>query len=98
MKERGEYILYLLSRSEKPMCTSELAELMSISTRTVKMEMNDLRGELPQHGAELIAKRNYGYELKIFNEEEFQHYYGPAFMKFSVTKRYSNRRRYPRPL
>lgn len=61
MKERGEYILYLLSRSEKPMCTSELAELMSISTRTVKMEMNDLRGELPQHGAELIAKRNYGY-------------------------------------
>lgn len=33
MKERGEYILYLLSRSEKPMCTSELAELMSISTR-----------------------------------------------------------------
>ena len=58
MKERGEYILYLLSRSEKPMCTSELAELMSISTRTVKMEMNDLRGELPQHGAELIAKRN----------------------------------------
>lgn len=47
MKERGEYILYLLSRSEKPMCTSELAELMSISTRTVKMEMNDLRGELP---------------------------------------------------
>lgn len=89
MKERGEYILYLLSRSEKPMCTSELAELMSISTRTVKMEMNDLRGELPQHGAELIAKRNYGYELKIFNEEEFQHYYGPAFLKFSVTKRYS---------
>ena len=53
------------------MCTSELAELMSISTRTVKMEMNDLRGELPQHGAELIAKRNYGYELKIFNEENF---------------------------
>lgn len=89
MKERGEYILYLLSGSEKPMCTSELAELMSISTRTVKMEMNDLRGELPQHGAELIAKRNYGYELKIFNEEEFQHYYGPAFLKFSVTKRYS---------
>lgn len=28
-------------------------------------------------------------ELKIFNEEEFQHYYGPAFLKFSVTKRYS---------
>ena len=89
MKERGEYILYLLSESGGPMCTSELAELMSVSARTIKTEMGDLRGELPQHGAELIAKRNYGYELKIHDVQEFQRHYGPAFLKFSVTKRYS---------
>lgn len=89
MKERYEYILYLLSNSDGPMRTSELAEQISVSARTVKAEMQTLKSELPQHGAMLIARRNYGYALKILDEARFRQDYGPAFLRFSVTKRYS---------
>lgn len=89
MKERCEYILYLLAGSAKPMCTDELAELISVSPRTVKAEMQTLKSELPQHGAELIARRNYGYALHIIDAARFQRDYGSAFLRFSVTNRYS---------
>lgn len=90
MKERCEYILYLLASDQKPFLARDLAEKLSVSPRTVKTEMDELKKELPLHGASLIAKRNFGYTLSIQDSSAFRQFYEQIFIKFSVTEEYGH--------
>ena len=86
MRERCEYILYLLVENKQPWLAKDLAEKLSVSPRTIKTEMDYLKSELPKHGAVLIARRNFGYTLSILDDVLFQDFYGQIHFKFSVTE------------
>lgn len=88
MRERCEYILYLLVENKQPWLAKDLAEKLSVSPRTIKTEMDYLKSELPKHGAALIARRNFGYALSIVDDALFQDFYGQIHFKFSVTEKY----------
>lgn len=88
MRERCEYILYLLVENKQPWLAKDLAERLSVSPRTIKTEMDYLKSELPKHGAVLVARRNFGYTLSILDDALFQDFYGQIHFKFSVTEKY----------
>ena len=88
MRERCEYILYLLVENKQPWLAKDLAERLSVSPRTIKTEMDYLKSELPKHGAALIARRNFGYALSVTDDAWFQDFYGQIHFKFSVTEKY----------
>ena len=72
MKRRQESIIYQLAVSDRPLTTDELAKRLSVSSRTIKYEMTEVRERLRGIGAELIAKRNEGYSLHVIDQELFK--------------------------
>ena len=71
MKDRQNRIIYSLATSEVPMTAEQIAKLLGVSSRTVKSDMNNLRGDLPKIGACLSARRNVGYYLRIDEPDRF---------------------------
>ncbi|MRS15402.1 PRD domain-containing protein [Enterobacteriaceae bacterium RIT691] len=50
----------------------ELAQRLSVSTRTVRADITALNALLADHGAQFVLSRGNGYQLKIDNQERFQ--------------------------
>ncbi|ACX86734.1 PTS modulated transcriptional regulator, MtlR family [Pectobacterium parmentieri WPP163] len=50
----------------------ELAQRLSVSTRTVRADITALNALLEQHGAQFILTRGSGYQLKIDDETRYQ--------------------------
>lgn len=72
MKNRLANIIYLLSSSETPLTSEEISKRLGVSSRTVKADMTDVRGELGKVGAGLVAKRNKGYAIRIDDKALYQ--------------------------
>ncbi len=51
MKRRQESIIYQLAVSDRPLTTDELAKRLSVSSRTIKYEMTEVRERLRDIGA-----------------------------------------------
>jgi transcriptional antiterminator len=50
----------------------ELAQRLSVSTRTVRADITALNALLVQHGAQFILSRGNGYQLRVDDQELFQ--------------------------
>lgn len=49
----------------------ELAQRLSVSTRTVRADITALNALLTQHGAQFVLSRGNGYQLKIDDPASF---------------------------
>lgn len=63
--------LFTLLRNET-LPQDELAQRLSVSTRTVRADITALNTLLAQYGAQFILNRGSGYQLKIDNPTSFQ--------------------------
>ncbi len=80
MQRRQESIIYQLAASDGPLTAEELAKRLLVSIRTIKYEMIEVKAKLPKVGAELIAKRNEGYSIRITDRNLFNRYLEPGRM------------------
>lgn len=48
-----------------------LAELLDISEKTARLRLKELDQELENHGAKVISKARYGYQLVVEDEDRF---------------------------
>lgn len=90
MKRRQESIIYQLAVSEGPLTTDELAKRLSVSSRTIKYEMIEVKSILPKYGAELFAKRNGGYSILVKDRELFDRYFEPLSLQSSLTNNFGS--------
>ena len=90
MKRRQESIIYQLAVSEGPLTTDELARRLSVSARTIKYEMIEVRSVLPKYGAELFAKRNEGYSILVKDRELFDRYIEPLSLQSGLTNNFGS--------
>ncbi|MDW2797940.1 helix-turn-helix domain-containing protein [Clostridium boliviensis] len=90
MKRRQESIIYQLAVSEGPLTTDELARRLSVSARTIKYEMIEVRSVLPKYGAELFAKRNEGYSIRVRDRELFDRYIEPLSLQSGLTNNFGS--------
>ncbi|WP_265524291.1 BglG family transcription antiterminator, partial [Providencia rustigianii] len=49
----------------------ELAKLFSVSTRTIRSDINEINELIEAHSAHIVYERGRGYRLKIENAEQF---------------------------
>ena len=63
--------LFTLLRNET-LPQDELAQRLSVSTRTVRADITALNALLAQYGAQFILNCGSGYQLKIDNPASFQ--------------------------
>lgn len=68
-------LIYHLAQSKTPLTSEMLAGLVSVSTRTVKSDMIQVRERLVDLGAELVSRKSQGYSIKILDEEKFKSFY-----------------------
>lgn len=90
MKRRQESIIYQLAVSEGPLTADELAKRLSVSKRTIKYEMAEVKSMLPGIGAELLAKRNEGYSLVVKNRELLDSYLEPLTFQSSLANNFGS--------
>ena len=68
MISRSERILLSLLRADGPLTSMQLADVIGVSSRTVKADMPRVAHILEDHGARLEAKRNRGYSIVVRDE------------------------------
>lgn len=68
-------LIYHIVQAGKPITSTQLSELVSVSPRTVKSDMNRVREILGKVGADLISTKSLGYTLKITNGDAFWPFY-----------------------
>lgn len=90
MKRRQESIIYQLAVNEGPITTDELAKRLSVSARTIKYEMIEVKSILPKYGAELFSKRNGGYSILVKDRELFDRYFEPLSLQSSLTNNFGS--------
>lgn len=72
-KKRCLDILNNLS-TEEAITSEELGVRLSLSSRTVRNELKELKGILEKEGAHLISKTNSGYLISIENQEKYRNF------------------------
>ncbi|MDE6590794.1 MAG: HTH domain-containing protein, partial [Oscillospiraceae bacterium] len=88
MNNRQRSILLYLVSAEGPLTSDYLAQQLGVSSRTIKSDMASLAAELQNNGAELVSRRNRGYNIQILDDERFQSFYSLASMKVGRTSSY----------
>jgi len=68
-------LIYHIVQAGKPITSSQLSELVSVSPRTVKSDMNRVREILNKVGADLVSTKSLGYSIKITHENLFRPFY-----------------------
>ncbi|MFT4006494.1 MAG: HTH domain-containing protein [Lacrimispora sp.] len=90
MQRRQESIIYQLSVSDMPLTAEELAKRLSVSIRTIKYEMIEVKAKLPEVGAELTAKRNEGYSIRVKNQDLFNRYLEPIGFQSTLANNFGS--------
>ena len=90
MQRRQESIIYQLSVSDMPLTAEELAKRLSVSIRTIKYEMIEVKAKLPEVGAELTAKRNEGYSIRVKNQDLFNRYLEPISFQSTLANNFGS--------
>lgn len=61
--------------SENEFRTSgHLGGKLGVSEKTVRTRINELNGEIMQHGAEVVSKPRYGYYLVVTDRDEWEEF------------------------
>lgn len=63
--DRVKKIFLLLLRSDDFMTSTQLAEEVGVTSRTIKADIRTLKMELEQTELEIISKQSVGYQLKV---------------------------------
>lgn len=63
---------FLISNREKMTTSSEVADKLNLSDRTIRNYIKRLQDTLVENGAEIIAKQGKGYALQVNNEVNFE--------------------------
>lgn len=72
IKNKQRELISLLVHAKNTFKTSiELAKELSLSDRTVRTYLNDLKEIIQDNGALIISKQGYGYQLQINDRKEF---------------------------
>ena len=72
MRQKKRELIDLLLRYKGKFVTSAfLATELSLSDRTVRQYLNDLKEILFENGAEIISKQGYGFQINIQNHTAF---------------------------
>lgn len=62
--KRHKQILHILLRSETPLTSSELAEKLHVSSRTIKSDMLSLKSCLTKENVQLVSQKGVGYSIQ----------------------------------
>lgn len=68
-------LIYHIVQAGKPITSTQLSELVSVSPRTVKSDMNRVREILQRVGADLVSTKSLGYTVKINDGDAFWPFY-----------------------
>lgn len=63
---------FLISNRERMTTSSEVADKLNLSDRTIRNYIKRLQDTLVENGAEIIAKQGKGYALQVNNEVNFE--------------------------
>lgn len=74
MDKKNFQLEKILINSNRPSSSIEIAELLGISTRTVKRKIWDLDAVLKENGASILSNK-FGYAIKITDKEQFDRYW-----------------------
>lgn len=74
MEKKDFQLEKLLLNDNKPSSSTEIAEILGISTRTVKRKIWKLNDVLNENGASIISNQ-HGYTIEILNKEKFDLYW-----------------------
>lgn len=73
-KSRQNKILQLLLTSDKPVPGKQMANLVGVTARTIKNDLDQMNHSLKNQGAVIVAEYGAGYKLHIHNESDFKSY------------------------
>lgn len=94
MKKKQRDLINLLVQSRQLFKTStDLAAALSLSDRTVRTYLQDLKALLHKNGAELVAKQGCGYQLQIVDRNQFNLFFHSNELK-NKSREVSNRQHY----
>ncbi|NTW95731.1 MAG: PRD domain-containing protein [Erysipelotrichaceae bacterium] len=68
-------LIYHIVEAGKPITSQKLSEIISVSPRTVKSDMANVREIMLSQGVELISTKSMGYTYKILDESKFRPFY-----------------------
>ncbi|MGX7025723.1 BglG family transcription antiterminator [Vagococcus hydrophili] len=72
MNQKEQHLIkYLLENQEAYITSQELAEELSLSDRTIRTYINQLKPTLVSHGARIHSKTGHGYQLEITHRGTF---------------------------
>lgn len=71
---RMNNILGELMAADKVITSEYLANIIQVTSRTIRNSIKELNALLLQHGAEIKSVRGTGYELKIYNDGMFKNF------------------------
>lgn len=74
MVNRVERILLELMSAKGPTTSARLAEVLGISSRTVKSTMPQVARELERNGAELVSLPHRGYEIAVHDRASYDEF------------------------
>lgn len=69
-KERA-LLMHLIEHKDEYLTSQDLASELSLSDRTVRNYIQQLKELVAENGAEIVAKQGYGYQLKITHKLTF---------------------------
>lgn len=70
-KRRILHEFYILSQEEDYINSSELAQIVKVTERTIKSDMKELENFAMASGTRLISKKGSGYKLDVLDDEVF---------------------------
>ena len=85
MHHRQTTILKELVGSDTPLTSQILANILDVSSRTVRDDIKELDQTLESHGATITSIRGKGYTLAIHDDPSFR-----QFLKSYVYEHYAN--------
>lgn len=85
MHNRQTIILKELIANDKPLTSQTLAEVLDVSSRTVRDDIKELDQTLTDQGATITSTRGKGYTLTIEDDQSFR-----QFLKTHVYEQYTN--------
>ncbi|EHR32305.1 HTH domain-containing protein [Helcococcus kunzii] len=67
-------IFNILSNSNSYITSTEIANRLNVSDRTIKTDMKSFANYFYKHGAKLLSVRSKGYKIEIFDELKYNSY------------------------
>ena len=74
MEKRLQLILMQIADSQEGQTSEQLARFVGVSSRTIKGDIKRINEILTDYGAEIIAKRGYGYTFVIHDTDLYQQF------------------------